>query len=249
VSVETGTRENHTIVDGLTALPDRPADAAQPGASGQRQMLQPAGTPPAPPEAQVKGVSASNDLLIRGGRRSRSSHLTRSGGLRLAHLPPGTGKEAPSESSAGGHRLQPGQRAAGRHVSRSVEAKRLRPSRGSAARSGSCFCRGRAFRLRSVVRQTRQPKGLPSSSFLGARQNAAPSLRNSFLNGLLATTPKARETSKVPREPAGQLWGTTRVLACLSLRAGEGPRSCLFVRHENLCAGPANRGAVHSAGN
>ena len=75
MSVETGTRENHTIVDGLTALPDKPA-AAPLGASGQWQMLQPAGPrgpqrttclrgapPPAPPEAQ-ENVSASNDLWI-----------------------------------------------------------------------------------------------------------------------------------------------------------------------------------------
>jgi hypothetical protein len=81
VSVETGTRENLTIVDGLTAPPDKPAAAAQPGASGQWQKLQPAGPPPAPPEAHIEGVSASNDLWIGAGRLPRSSHLTRSGGL------------------------------------------------------------------------------------------------------------------------------------------------------------------------
>ena len=70
-----------TIVDGLIALPDKPAAAAQPGASCQWQMLQPAGPPPAPPEAQIKGVSTSNDLWIGALRPPRSSHLTRSGGL------------------------------------------------------------------------------------------------------------------------------------------------------------------------
>ena len=81
MSVETGTRESLTIVDGLTAPPDKPAAAAQPGASGQWQKLQPAGPPPAPPEAHIEGVSASNDLWIGAGRLPRSSHLTRSGGL------------------------------------------------------------------------------------------------------------------------------------------------------------------------
>ena len=84
-----------TIVDGLTALPDKPA-AAPLGASGQWQMLQPAGPPPASPEAQTEeGVSASNDLGMGAGRRwgcpnavqrvlgpfPRSSSLTGSGGL------------------------------------------------------------------------------------------------------------------------------------------------------------------------
>ena len=73
-----------TIVDGLTSLPDKPAAAAQVGASGQWQMLQPAGQPPAPPEAQTKSVSASNDPWMGAflqNRLPRSSFLTRSGGL------------------------------------------------------------------------------------------------------------------------------------------------------------------------
>jgi len=83
VSVATGTIDP-TIVDGLTSLPDKPAAAAQPGASGQWQMLQPAGRPPAPPEAQTKSVSAWNDPWIGAflqNRLPRSSSLTRSGGL------------------------------------------------------------------------------------------------------------------------------------------------------------------------
>ena len=73
-----------TIVDGLTSLPDKPAAAAQPGASGQWQTLQPAGQPPAPPDAQTKCVSAPNDLWIGvflQNRLPRSSSLTGSGGL------------------------------------------------------------------------------------------------------------------------------------------------------------------------
>jgi hypothetical protein len=78
---EAQTRWDPTIVDGLTSLLDKPAVAAQPGASGQWQMLQPAGPPPAPPEGQ-ESVSASNDLLWIGAlRHPRSSSLTRSGGL------------------------------------------------------------------------------------------------------------------------------------------------------------------------
>jgi hypothetical protein len=81
VSVATGTID-HTIVDGLTALPDKPA-AAPSGASGQRQMLQPARLRRTPPEAP-KSVGASNDPW-RGAflqnRLPRSSPLTGSGGL------------------------------------------------------------------------------------------------------------------------------------------------------------------------
>jgi hypothetical protein len=80
VSVAIGTID-HTIVDGLTAPPDKPAAAAQPGASGRWQMLQPAGQPPAPAEAQTKSVSASNDSWIGALRLHRPSSLTRSGGL------------------------------------------------------------------------------------------------------------------------------------------------------------------------
>ena len=98
MSVETGTRESLTIVDGLTAPPDKPAAAAQPGASGQWQKLQPAGPPPAPPEAHIEGVSASNDLWIGAGRLPRSSRLTRSGGLCPADSPPGAVQEGPSLS-------------------------------------------------------------------------------------------------------------------------------------------------------
>ena len=79
-----------TIVDGLTSLPDKPAAAAQPGASGQWQMLQPAGQPPAPPEAQTKSVSAWNDPRIGAflqKRLPRSSSLTRSGGPRPVDSP------------------------------------------------------------------------------------------------------------------------------------------------------------------
>jgi hypothetical protein len=134
VSVETGTRDNLTIVDGLTALSDKPAAAAQGGASGQWQELQPAGPPPAPPEAHIKGVSASNDLWKGGlARLPRSSHLTRSGGLCPADPPPGRGKEAPSESSTGGSRLQPSHHAPGHHVPRAVRAKRPCPSHGLTA--------------------------------------------------------------------------------------------------------------------
>jgi len=82
VSVATGTIYP-TIVDGLTALPDKPA-AAPLGASGQWQMLQPARLRRTPPEAQKRSVSASNDpwrgAYLRN-RLPRSSFLTRSGGL------------------------------------------------------------------------------------------------------------------------------------------------------------------------
>ena len=104
MSVVTGT--NHTIVDGLTALPDKPAAAAPSGSPGQRQTLQPAGgPPPAPPEAQIKTVSASNDLWIGGaGRSSRSSSLTGSGSLRPACLRLDLGKKATTEPSSRGER-------------------------------------------------------------------------------------------------------------------------------------------------
>ena len=69
-----------TIVDGLTSLPDKPA-AAPLGASGQWQMLQPAGQPLAPPEAQTRSVSVCNDPWIGALRLPRSWSLTRSGGL------------------------------------------------------------------------------------------------------------------------------------------------------------------------
>jgi len=81
VSVATGTIYP-TIVDGLTALPDKPA-AAPLGASGQWQMLQPARLRRTPPEAP-KSVGASNDPWIGGflrNRLPRSSFLTGSGGL------------------------------------------------------------------------------------------------------------------------------------------------------------------------
>jgi len=82
VSVATGTIYP-TIVDGLNALPDKPA-AAPSGASGQWQMLQPARLRRTPPEAQKRSVSASNDpwrgAFLRN-RLPRSSFLTRSGGL------------------------------------------------------------------------------------------------------------------------------------------------------------------------
>ena len=132
MSVAIGTTD-HTIVDGLTALPDKPAAAAQPGASGQWQMLQPAGIPPAPPKAQIKGISASNDPWIGAGRHPRSSSLTGSGGLCPAYLPPSRGKEAPTESCTGGSRLQPIDLAEGHHVPKAVKAERPCPSHGLTA--------------------------------------------------------------------------------------------------------------------
>jgi hypothetical protein len=87
VSVATGTTDP-TIVDGLTAIPDKPA-AAPSGASCQWQMLQPAGQPHAPPEAHIKGVSASNDPWIGALRLSRSSSLTGGGGLGPVDSPAG----------------------------------------------------------------------------------------------------------------------------------------------------------------
>ena len=82
MSVATGTIYP-TIVDGLNALPDKPA-AAPSGASGQWQMLQPARLRRTPPEAQKRSVSASNDpwrgAFLRN-RLPRSSSLTGSGGL------------------------------------------------------------------------------------------------------------------------------------------------------------------------
>jgi len=81
VSAATGTIDP-TIVDGLIALPDKPA-AAPSGASGQWQMLQPARLRRTPSEAP-KSVSASNDpwrgAFLRN-RLPRSSSLTGSGGL------------------------------------------------------------------------------------------------------------------------------------------------------------------------
>ena len=88
MSVATGTIYP-TIVDGLTSLPDKPA-AAPLGASCQWQMLQPAGQPPASPEAQTKSVSVSNDPWIGAflqNRHPRSSSLTGSGGLCPADFP------------------------------------------------------------------------------------------------------------------------------------------------------------------
>ena len=120
------------IVDGLTALPDKPA-AAPLGASGQWQMLQPARLRRTPLQAQTKGVRTSNDPWIGAllqNRLPRSSFLTRSGGLRPAYMPPNRGKEAPSESSTRGSRLQPINRATGQHVPKAVEAKRPSPSHG-----------------------------------------------------------------------------------------------------------------------
>ena len=104
MSVATGTIDP-TIVDGLIALPDKPAAAAQPGASGQWQMLQPAGQPPASPEAQTKSVSASNDSWIGAflqNRLPRSSSLTRGGGLSPADSPAGAVQEGPRLSSQRG---------------------------------------------------------------------------------------------------------------------------------------------------
>jgi hypothetical protein len=84
VSVATGTIDP-TIVDGLTALPDKPA-AAPSGASGQWQMLQPARLRRTPSEAQ-KSVGASNDPWIGDLGLPRSSSLTGSGGLCPADSP------------------------------------------------------------------------------------------------------------------------------------------------------------------
>jgi hypothetical protein len=81
VSAATGTIDP-TIVDGLIALPDKPA-AAPLGASGQWQMLQPVRLRRTPSEAP-KSVGASNDpwrgAFLRN-RLPRSSSLTGSGGL------------------------------------------------------------------------------------------------------------------------------------------------------------------------
>ena len=81
MSAATGTIDP-TIVDGLIALPDKPA-AAPSGASGQWQMLQPARLRRTPSEAP-KSVGASNDpwwgAFLRN-RLPRSSSLTGSGGL------------------------------------------------------------------------------------------------------------------------------------------------------------------------
>lgn len=101
MSVATGTIDP-TIVDDLIALPDKPAAAAQPGASGQWQMLQPAGRPPAAPEAKIKGISASNDLWIGARRLPRSSSLTGSGGLCPADSPAGPAHEGLISSPQGG---------------------------------------------------------------------------------------------------------------------------------------------------
>jgi hypothetical protein len=87
VSAATGTIDP-TIVDGLIALPDKPA-AAPSVASGQWQMLQPVRLRRTPPEAP-KSVGASNDPW-RGAflqnRLPRSSFLTGSGGLCPADSP------------------------------------------------------------------------------------------------------------------------------------------------------------------
>lgn len=87
MSVATGTIDP-TIVDGLTALPDKPA-AAPSGASCQWQMLQPVRLRRTPPEAQ-KSVGASNDPWMGAflqNRLPRSSFLTGSGGLCPADSP------------------------------------------------------------------------------------------------------------------------------------------------------------------
>ena len=87
MSAATGTIDP-TIVDGLIALPDKPA-AAPSGASGQWQMLQPARLRRTPSEAP-KSVGASNDpwrgAFLRN-RLPRSSSLTGSGGLCPADSP------------------------------------------------------------------------------------------------------------------------------------------------------------------
>jgi len=220
VSVETGTRKNLTIVDGLTAPPDKPA-AAPLGASGQWQMLQPAGPrgpqrtawrwgapPPAPPEAQIKGVSASNDLWIGAPRLSRSSRLTRSGGLCPACLPLDRSREPPSESSTGGSKLQRSQRVPGRSMPEAAESMRPCPSHGLTA--------------------------TPTAQ----NTSHTPTRRDTLPPYIAAGTPTGRP-----------IVGTPRALACLSFRAGEGLRPCWFVHRENLCAVPANREAVHSARN
>lgn len=123
---------NHTIVGGLTTLTDKPAVAPL-GASGQWQMLQPAGPPLATPEAQTNGVSASNDLCIGALRNPRFASPTGSGGLCPAYLPPGLPKESPRDSSTGGSRPQPSRPAAGHHVPRAAKDRRPCPSHGPSA--------------------------------------------------------------------------------------------------------------------
>jgi hypothetical protein len=123
------TRWDPTIVDGLTSLLDKPAVAAQPGASGQWQMLQPAGPPPAPPEGQ-ESVSASNDLLWIGAlRHPRSSSLPRSGGLCPVDSPAGTVQEGPRLSPQRGIVPPSTQRALGSLMQGVTRTERPCPSR------------------------------------------------------------------------------------------------------------------------
>ena len=107
MSVATGTIDP-TIVDGLTALPDKPV-AAPLGASGQWQMLQPAGQPPTPPEAQTEGVSASNDPWIGALRLPRSLSRTGSGGLCPADSPADLTRATLKSSVSKGKRSSIGQ--------------------------------------------------------------------------------------------------------------------------------------------
>lgn len=118
------------IGDDLTALTDKPAATAQPGVSGQWQMLQPAGQPPAPPEAQLKGVSASNDLWIGALRLPRSSSLTKSGGLRPADPPAGPVHKGPISSLQGKRFLQSTRHALGSLMSGATAIERPCPSHG-----------------------------------------------------------------------------------------------------------------------
>jgi len=57
---------DYKIVVGVTSLPDKPAAAAQPGASDQWQMLQPTRLRRASPGARNKSVIASHDSSVEG---------------------------------------------------------------------------------------------------------------------------------------------------------------------------------------
>jgi hypothetical protein len=136
VLMATGTID-HTIVDGLIELPDKPAAAAQPGASGQWQMLQPAGLPPAPPEAKINGISASNDLWIGARRLPRSSSLTGSGDLCPADSPAGPAHEGLISSPQGGSVLPSTTRVLGSLMHGATGTEGPCPSHGLAAMAGA----------------------------------------------------------------------------------------------------------------
>ena len=187
-----------TIVDDLTSLPDKPA-AAPLGASCQWQMLQPAGQSLAPPEAQKKSVSVSNDPRIGAFRLSRSSSLTGSGGLCPADSPAEFTRTT-LKSSTRGSRLQLIGRAASCHIVKATRVLRPCPSHGpdiSAMALSAPDASTRSFRL------TATPNALACSSLRtgGGRQPsliinvAAPAPRNALGTPTLATLRIARNTT------------------------------------------------------